>query len=276
MIHPPKGSGTKPSAIHTFTNPGSVPADVAHDDVLTDVIDDADLDEDSIDAQAPLSAVLNAAGDRILITGTLPANSSRTVTYTVAVKDPLDLAGGDGSIKNFIVPTGEPPEECEPDDPTCTENPVVVDLSWNKVDATDERLAGSEWTFTPLDGEGDPIMTDQIVVLDCVAATAADCTGPDKNPNPGEFLLPDLTPGVYELEETKAPAGYQLLAAAIEVTMNTNVTFDVENVQQEGPQIPLTGGIGTAGIFLGAGGAMLLALAGIGWQRRRQSRTAMV
>ena len=255
----------------TFENVGGQPVAVAYDDVLVGVLDDADL-VDGPTAQAPLVATYDDGSNRIDITGTLGAGETRTVTYTVRVKDPLP-ADADGHLGNFVVKTGEePPTECEPDDPLCTEHPVTGSLSWNKVDSNDPAnlLSGSRWRLTPYGVDGELIPSEAITVEDCVAASDADCSGPDKDPAEGEFLLDGLAPGTYSLEETQAPVGYQLLEEPIDVVINTNLVFgDIENVQSDVPQLPLTGGMGTFAIFLGAGGAGLLVLMALMLQRHR-------
>ncbi|MEV8249823.1 SpaA isopeptide-forming pilin-related protein [Microbacterium sp. NPDC076768] len=250
----------------TFRNTGGLPVTVDHEDVLSDVLDDADL-QGAINAEAPLAAVLN--GDRIRVTGELAANTTRTVTYSVTVKDPL-LDTSNAMLGNFVVPTGEePPETCDPETP-CTEHPVRVSLAWNKVNLEGDRLSGSEWLLTPYTASGELDPTNAIIVVDCITADADDCTGADRDPEAGEFLLVGITPGTYELSETTAPAGYMLLEQTIDIALNTNVSYgDIENDQIQIPGIPLTGGMGTLMFFLGAGGLGGLAALGI-WRQRRQ------
>ena len=252
----------------TFSNTGGTPIAVAHDDVLTDVLDDATL-QGAIAAQSPLVAALNAAGDRILISGTLAPGEVKTVTYTVKVNDPLSTTSN-GMLGNYVVKTGETPEEtCLPTEP-CTEHPIVGSLIWNKVDATNVKLEGSEWTLTPYDAQDQLVPADMITIVDCVAASAADCAGPDKDPQAGEFLIERLKLGKYQLVETKAPAGFQLLALPIDVVVNTNVSLgNIENLQIEVPSIPLTGGVGSYLFWGTAGGIGVLIAAALWYQRRR-------
>ena len=76
-------------------------------------------------------------------------------------------------------------------------------FSWTKTDdSTDEPLAGSGWTVTGPDGFS-------AVVVDCVAANADDCTGPDKDPAAGGFLITELPWGTYTVSETTIPAGFE-------------------------------------------------------------------
>lgn len=255
----------------TFKNTGQMPVTVDQEDVLTGVLDDATLVAGSISAQSPLTAVLNGAGNRIKVTGELAPGDTKTVTYRVKVRDPL-TPYSDGKLGNYVVKTGDnPPPTCEPEQP-CTVHPVRVTLSWNKVDLSGNMLKGSEWKLVPLKSDGTPNQAGAIAVQDCVAANAAACTGADKNPASGAFLLTGLVPGSYWLVETKAPAGYQLLEDEIELVVNTNLAFgDIENEQVEVPVLPLTGGVGS---YLFTGGALICVVfvAGAMLLQRRQGR----
>lgn len=269
---PATGAAVRPGQSVTYTltfrNVGGQPIAVNHDDVLSDVLDDAAL-TGAISAQSPLAAALNPAGDRLRVTGTLPAGAERTVSYTVTVRDPIPNSAN-GVLRNVVVPTGEqPPTTCAPGTP-CTEHPVRAGLSWNKVDETGELLAGSEWTLTPLNANGQPQTGSAVTIVDCVAASAAACAGPDRDPAAGKFSLTGLAIAKYQLRETRAPAGFQLLTDPIQVNLNTNVSLgNVENTQIEVPPIPLTGGMGSLSFALAAGGLGAAAVGGLWWQRRR-------
>lgn len=64
----------------------------------------------------------------------------------------------------------------------------------------------------------------------------------------GKIFFGELDYGDYELVETKAPTGYNLLQNPINVTINednSNVTIEVDNYKS-GWELPKTGGIGTS------------------------------
>lgn len=255
----------------TFRNVGGLPVTVNHDDVLTDVLDEATL-TGNVSAQSPLQSALTPTGDRIRITGSLAPGMERTVSYMVTVRNPIPTAAN-GVLRNVVVPSGEqPPTGCAPGTP-CTEHPVRGSLSWNKVDGAGELLGGSEWTLTPLGANGLPQPGSTITILDCVSGSAAGCTGPDRDPVSGKFAIAGLAIGAYELRETKAPAGFKLLADPITVTVNTNLAVgDIVNAQIEVPPIPLTGGVGSLGFALAAGGLGAATAGGLWWQRRRAEK----
>ncbi|UVJ38777.1 SpaH/EbpB family LPXTG-anchored major pilin [Arthrobacter sp. CJ23] len=79
----------------------------------------------------------------------------------------------------------------------------------------------------------------------------------------------------YWLVETKAPAGYELLAQPVETTVTSAdpsvVTVTIDNVPHNaGFQLPLTGGVGTWALT--AGGVLVLAGAGLFMVTGRRSR----
>ena len=110
-----------------FTNNGTGPVDIAREDDLSDVLDDATLISGPTSSD-PALQVSGPDGDgRIQVTGTLDPDQVVTVTYTVQVK----ASGGNDLLSNFLVDPGEdPPPDCNDDAgravemPNCTENPV--------------------------------------------------------------------------------------------------------------------------------------------------------
>ncbi|WP_067197675.1 DUF7927 domain-containing protein [Microbacterium sp. XT11] len=112
----------------TFDNQGEGPAVVDHTDILTDVLDDADLTAEPVASDEALE-VSDVVDEAFTVTGELAAGQTVTVTYQVTVKEEADR--GDNSADNFLVPTGEePPTECVPGDPNCTVTPLpLVEVS---------------------------------------------------------------------------------------------------------------------------------------------------
>ena len=108
-----------------------------------------------------------------------------------------------------------------------TDNGVVnkrlPSVSWTKVDDTEDGplLGGSVWTWRPVDPGG-----PAAEVTDCRADSAAECTGMDKDPAEGRFLLNDVAAGTYSLTEKSVPNGYEL-----DTTVHT-VTVSADDVGQ--------------------------------------------
>lgn len=186
------------------------------------------------------------------------ATTRAVVTYSVLVDD--DAVG---PLRNVLV---EPEEE--------TEHPVSRSLAWTKVGPGGDALAGSEWRLTPVD-ENDAPIGEAVEITDCVAATPAECTGPDRDDAGGGFLITQLAPGRYELVETRAPVGYVIDVTPRYITLledlQITVHDDIVNEQQETPVIPLTGGVGSDMLW-GAGAVLVLLMSGLGvWEWRRRS-----
>lgn len=147
-------------------------------------------------------------------------------------------------------------------------------VKWSKTAADGSPLGESTWTLTPTDPAG-----VAMTVEDCRADSADDCTGPDKDPAAGGFLVEGLTWGDYELKEKSAPAGYVLSKDVHGVRIgaaNAGTTIDLgsfTNAMHGSPTIPLTGGRG-AQLFLLLGGALLGVGAGTAAVRRRRVRAS--
>nr|WP_255499050.1 SpaA isopeptide-forming pilin-related protein [Leucobacter sp. cx-169] len=238
------------------------------DQALTNVrVSDDKVDLAGLD---PIPTGLTAIGGETVIPEIMPgAAKAVTIEYQATLGD---LANPSTWVNNACAA----PENSGVD-PSCDPAGVIIGestLAWEKVaDDTDStRLNGSEWSLTRVDAGGDPIGS-VIAVTDCVESDPADCTGADKDPEVGQFHVTALTAGDYVLVETRAPAGYVLDNTPHEITIRGDGAFTtpIVNEQKAGLIIPLTGGIGTFGILLGAGiaGAIALLLAA---SRRRAPR----
>ncbi|GAA2178126.1 hypothetical protein GCM10009847_06900 [Leucobacter tardus] len=145
-------------------------------------------------------------------------------------------------------------------------------LTWSVTDPSGTPLAGSTWTLIRPGGAA------PLTIEDCVAASAAACTGPDRDPAAGAFSLTNLPWGDYVLVEERAPAGFQPSTARYPFTVSggqlTITTSAFVNRQVVPPTLPRTGGTGSDGftiagaILLGGGLAGAIAL----WFRRRAVR----
>ena len=88
---------------------------------------------------------------------------------------------------------------------TLTNTPRKASVAWSKVDDSTpaQPVSGSQWKITG------PFETN-LHITDCVADSAQECDGPDKDPAAGEFKVENLNFGEYTLSETSAPEGYQI------------------------------------------------------------------
>lgn len=125
-VNPASGTDVQAGQSLTYTltfdnSAGSVSVPVDHEDVLTGVLDDATL---TGAPQTVSSLTVGQTGDRISVSGSVPAGATYTVTYGVTVKAAADR--GDNVLGNFLVVAGtEPPATCASGDFTCTTNPVT-------------------------------------------------------------------------------------------------------------------------------------------------------
>ena len=113
----------------TFENTGQGTATVTDwTDTLAGVLDDADLINGPASSSDALTATLDSDTGTIAISGSIPAASTATITYTVQVR--ADDARSNDTLNNFLF-QGEPPTDptCVSGDPLCTENfiPRITD-----------------------------------------------------------------------------------------------------------------------------------------------------
>jgi fimbrial isopeptide formation D2 family protein/uncharacterized repeat protein (TIGR01451 family) len=133
-----------------FENDGEAAADIDTVDDLTHVVDDADV---TVAASSPDGLSVVRTGDRLAITGSVPAGETHTVTYTVTIRP--DGERGDDIAANFLLaPEDTPPTDpvCEPTNderPDCTVNPIAaVDYSKSVEASTTPIEEGTELTYT--------------------------------------------------------------------------------------------------------------------------------
>ncbi len=204
----------------------------------------------------------------------IPANSVCTATEDVLNKEAT------GVSDNFYT-WASPAYSAQPVtiEKEKTSNVIVTNkltkkpgsVTWTKVDETGATLANSEWT---LQGPG----SDVKPITDCVADSAGECAGDDKDPRAGGFKVENLAWGDYVLKEKAAPAGYVLDSAERTFTIGIGDNLDgtgvldqnfgdIENVKIAVPSLPLTGGMGEDWFLIAAGGvggiALVSALAGM-------------
>ncbi|MGW9552682.1 DUF7927 domain-containing protein [Citricoccus zhacaiensis] len=193
----------------TFTGDPDAPTDVRHTDHLAEVLDDADLDFESISASGGLSATFDETGQTLAVSGRIPAGTGpETVTYSVTVKDFVSTT--DQHLRNVVVPTGTvPPGTCEPAATNCTEHPVV-DYSPNLLlGKTSDPVSGS--TVAP----GDPISYT-------VTATNQAGTGPGAGPigpAAGVVLTDDLTDVLDDATYVAGSARLEITGGSAPVTV---------------------------------------------------------
>ncbi|MHA3683366.1 DUF7927 domain-containing protein [Leucobacter sp. HY1908] len=144
-----------------FANTGNAPADIDYLDALSHVLDDADMTDEPTAVEGNLEAV--RAGDKIMVTGSVPAGERYSVEYTVAIK--ADDNRGDDQLVNHLVPfSTTPPATVDTCDvakatndgisaETC--NPVftpapALEVKKSAVGSSDPLRAGStiEYTLT--------------------------------------------------------------------------------------------------------------------------------
>ncbi|WP_162321429.1 DUF7927 domain-containing protein [Nesterenkonia haasae] len=185
-----------------FENTGEAPVGVSHDDVLTDVLDDAEVTS-APEASSDLLSVSEISDDRFTVTGELDAGTSATVSYTVTVRE--DGERGDDRLGNFVVNSGEePPEECVPSSDEradCTVNHVsdVAAVkssdpeSGSVVNPGDEVTYSLTFTNRSSNEDADPAAIDYTDVMSEVLDDAELTGGPEASSENLEVSFADET-----------------------------------------------------------------------------------
>lgn len=252
----------------TYTLTVNIPSSANDYIVLTDVMDDG-LTFKSIDATFS-SDVAYTFAPEAKTAAAVTANSN-TFTLTIAADD-VKAHQGETLTIDYVATVNKNAEVAVPEKNTVTLDygqhytsvPKEVEtethsFSFNKVDGS-TMLTGAEFELR-LSGaalalvEVTPGQTYRI-------ATDEDATTVTKIVTNGNTVTingvdSDVT---YQLTETKAPAGYNELAAPIDVTPTTDNTYSIDVQNNKGAVLPSTGGIGTT-IFYVVGGLLVVGAA---------------
>ncbi|MGO4589646.1 DUF7507 domain-containing protein [Paenarthrobacter sp. 2TAF44] len=188
-------------------------------DNLGEVLDDATFVSGSaslvIGTGSPV-AVANPVPPSTLLTTaafTLPAGQTATLKYSVVVK----TGAWNKELVNMVTGTATttPPQTCAPGSsgpgPDCTTThrtpaKVLIEKIGESSGGTWVPMAGSTWAVH-VDNNGAP---GAVLASPVVTAVAGQT---------GRFQLEGIQPGTYWLEETKAPAGFNLLAEPVKFTI---------------------------------------------------------
>ncbi|MDD5904747.1 MAG: SpaH/EbpB family LPXTG-anchored major pilin [Clostridium sp.] len=206
------------------------------------------------------------------------------IEYSATVLDTAVLGANGNNNKvnlswNYVDGGGD--EDPDPDDPETTTYVYMITI--NKVDANGNTpLAGAKFVlrkgnaaegykylkYTPAT-EDTPAEVEWVTDIDEATVYTTD--------DDGLAIISGIAEGTYELVETKAPEGYNLLYGPVTVTVpapaeegqnHNNVEITVEN--STGSELPSTGGIGTT-IFYIVGGVLMVAAVVLFATKKRMS-----
>lgn len=211
-----------------------------------------------------------------------------TVYYSAVLNDNANIVtdGNDNTVK---LSYGENSTWETAEHKTTTYTWKMDVLKYTMDGTSKVNLAGAK--FQLLDKDGNALKFTDVTTTGGVPTYRLDAQGTvteivtDTN---GKFVLAGLDEGTYKLHETEAPAGYNKLAADIDVKVTSTydeaaltasykinnadpATIEVEN--KTGGLLPETGGIGTT-IFYVVGGLLMLAAAIVLISKKRMASFA--
>ena len=157
-----------------------------------------------------------------------------------------------------------------------TVNTVTTSFTFDKVDGTNTsvKLTGAEFNLKIKNGdildlievtEGVEYRIATKAEKDDTSVTTTQTIKTNGNTVTVKGVDKDVT---YQLVETKAPTGYNLLDDPTDVEPETNSALHIDVKNNKGTQLPSTDGIGTT-IFYAVGGLMVLGAAIIMVSRRK-------
>lgn len=222
----------------------------------------------------------NHVGETITITYSATLNENAIVTEPEKNTAYLWYTNNQGeniSGKDFTPndPTPNPGEnpDPDPDKPDPEVEVYTYQFTVNKVDEGDQPLTGAEFELykgtenTPMQFVAISDTADGDINFDYRVAKAGE-TGTTNtliSDSNGRIAIYGLETGNYILKETKAPDGYNLLKAPVNITIakddkfiqtSDSMSMEVEN--KSGTLLPETGGTGAV-LFAVAGGIIILA-----------------
>ncbi|SEJ16819.1 conserved repeat domain-containing protein/fimbrial isopeptide formation D2 domain-containing protein [Arthrobacter sp. yr096] len=221
----PGTTSVKPGATITYTVTATSTRgqinNVVLTDNLSDVLGQATFAPGSatltIGTAAPVAVANPVAPSTILTTQpfTLPAGQTATLSYNVTVKQDawssqlVNVATGTGSVIPVRCATGSTPLAPECSTMHHTPAKILIEKVGESSAEVWVPMAGSTWAIrNDAAGTPGPVNTSYTVVP--IAS------------HTGQFQLEGIEPGVYWLEETRAPEGFNLLAEAVQFTVASN------------------------------------------------------
>lgn len=248
---PSNGQWVKPGDTITYTvtatsNRGQI-NNVVLTDNLADVLDQATFVPGSavltIGSAAPVAVANPVAPSTTLTTQQfiLPAGQTAVLSYKVTVKADawsaqlVNVATGAGSVTPVRCATSTTPLAPECSTTHLTPAKILIEKLGESSDDEWVPMAGSTWAIHN-DAAGAPGAVNTSFTVAPVPSQT------------GQFQLEGIQPGVYWLEETTAPDGFNLLAEAVQFTVAANGAVTIG--QGSGGGVVTTSDADGNGIFL--------------------------
>ena len=184
---------------------------------------------------------------------TITANTDIVITYSAVLNKDAEIVTGtnDNTAKLTYGDNATSTEESKTQTLTYYFDLTKVDTEGNQLEGAEFTLsnAGGVMEFVEIDG-GYRVATAEEIADDTITTTQKIVAG--------KVVIKGLDADTYTLTETKAPAGYNLLDEAIEVTVTKatvgdTITYEAAEetvVNKTGSLLPETGGMGTTILYI--------------------------
>lgn len=247
------------------------------------------LNDTTVDAANYTVTAPAADGDTFDVTftqafcDTLKANDKIVVSYTATLNENAVIAG-EGNPNTSKVSYGDSSNtKYTPDSQTKTYTWDVDVLKYTMNGETETALAGATFTLSKnADGSSPIALVSKGNNVYRVAKTGETGTVTEITTDAtGKFTIQGLDADTYYLTETKAPAGYNKLAAPVTIVIGENGVVngtteapqgvnEVKVLNQTGTELPSTGGMGTT-LFYVLGSVLVVGAVVLLVTRKRMS-----
>lgn len=190
-----------------------------------------------------------------------------TITYTAVLNENADITNGEKNDAQLTWGDKSGTEWSE----TVTKTYEFSVLKYSASDKDKKPLAGA--TFQLKDAKGNVVKLIKVSSTEYRVANGNEEGAVDSFTTvaTGKIVIKGVDLDKYTLTETKAPEGYNLLNAPVDVQVNADNALTVEVPNNSGTELPSTGGMGTT-VFYVLGSILVIGAAVLLITRRRMSK----
>lgn len=197
----------------------------------------------------------------------ITTDTNLTITYTAVLNENADITNGEKNDAQLTWGDKSGTEWSE----TVTKTYEFSVLKYSASDKDKKPLAGA--TFQLKDAKGNVVKLIKVSSTEYRVANGNEEGAVDSFTTvaTGKIVIKGVDLDKYTLTETKAPEGYNLLNAPVDVQVNADNALTVEVPNNSGTELPSTGGMGTT-VFYVLGSILVIGAAVLLITRRRMSK----
>lgn len=197
----------------------------------------------------------------------ITTDTNLTITYTAVLNENADITNGEKNDAQLTWGDKSGTTWSE----TVTKTYEFSVLKYSASDENKNPLAGA--TFQLKDKDGNVVKLIKVSETEYRVANGNEKGAVDSFTTVagGKIVIKGVDLDKYTLTETKAPEGYNLLNAPVDVQVNAENALTVDVPNNSGTELPTTGGMGTT-VFYVLGSILVIGAAVLLITRRRMSK----